>query len=263
MIAHRLTHTPGVREVTANPVTARILVVFDPSKLVLSQLEQLVGEAMLTPLESNGLAHRNGHADASHHTHGEGGLGGFIFRLIAGGLALGGMLIHKFFWLPIGLPPGLTFALGAGVTIVAGYPFFRGGLRSLSRFSAGDTDTLITVATIASIALRESVTALIVLWLLNLGDLLQAVVLRRTRRAIHELLSVGDRRHGSSCRRAPRSVCRSRRSEQVTWWRSTRVRRFRSTVRLKLVKRPSTRHPSPANRCPCSAIPATASLPGR
>lgn len=36
-------------------------------------------------------------------------------------------------------------------------------------------------------------TALIVLWLLNLGDLLQALVLRRTRRAIRDLLSVGDR----------------------------------------------------------------------
>jgi cation-transporting P-type ATPase C len=103
------------------------------------------------------------------------------------------MLVHKFFWVPFVIPPGLTFALGAGMTIIAGYPFFRGGVRSLSRLSAADTDTLITVATIASIALRESVTALIVLWLLNLGDLLQAVVLRRTRRAIRELLSVGDR----------------------------------------------------------------------
>src|SRR5205823_12638386 len=123
-------------------------------KLARTQLEQMIGEALLAPLRSNGLAQRTVHL----HTHGESGVGGFIFRLIAGGVALGGMLIHKLFWLPLGIPSGLTFALGVGMTIIAGYPFFRGGIRSLSRFSAGDTDTLITVATIASIALRESVT---------------------------------------------------------------------------------------------------------
>jgi hypothetical protein len=94
----------------------------------------LIDDTMLTQLESNGPEHRNGHAHVSRHTHGEGGLGGFTFRPIAGGLALGGMLNHKFFWLPIGMPHSLVFVLGAGVQIVAGYPFFRGGLRSLTRF---------------------------------------------------------------------------------------------------------------------------------
>jgi cation-transporting P-type ATPase C len=189
-VAERLVHARGVTEVAANAVTGRVLVVFEPGVVDALRLESLIGEALLSPLEPNGLAH------GSHYAHdhaSEGGLGGYVFRLFAGGLALGAMLIHKLLWLPIGLPPGLGFAVGAAVTIIAGYPFFRGGVRSLSRLSAGDTDTLITVATIASIILRESVTALIVLWLLNLGDLLQAIVLRRTRRAIRELLSVGDR----------------------------------------------------------------------
>jgi cation-transporting P-type ATPase C len=193
MVARRLVNTHGVREAIANPSTGRVLVLFDPAKLAVSALEQVIGEALVAPLRANGMVPKSDDAHHLHHTQHEGGLGGFVFRLVVGGLALGGMLIHKLFWLPLGIPPGLTFALGAGMTIIAGYPFFRGGLRSLSRFSAADTDTLITVATVASIALRESVTALIVLWLLNLGDFLQAVVLRRTRRAIRELLSVGDR----------------------------------------------------------------------
>jgi cation-transporting P-type ATPase C len=152
-------------------------------------LERLIAEALLAPLARNGHVHSLKHRD----DHADGSLGGYILRLVAGGLALGAMLIHKLFFLPLGFPPGLAFGAGVVVTLVAGYPFFRGGIRSLSRFSAADTDTLITVATIASILLRESVTALIVLWLLNLGDLLQAIVLRRTRRAIRDLLSVGDR----------------------------------------------------------------------
>ena len=44
----------------------------------------------------------------------------------------------------------------------------------------------------SSIALSENVTALIVIWLLNLGEYLEEVTLRRTRAAIRELLSAAD-----------------------------------------------------------------------
>jgi cation-transporting P-type ATPase C len=189
-LVKRLDAVHGVREIRANPVTGRVLALFDESQINTSRLKQLIAQALLAPLETNG---HTSSIEPRHDHSTEGGLGGYIVRLVTGGLALGAMLIHKLFFLPLGFPPGLAFGVGVVVTIVAGYPFFRGGIRSLSRFSASDTDSLITVATIASIVLRESVTALVVLWLLNLGDLLQAIVLRRTRRAIHDLLSVGDR----------------------------------------------------------------------
>jgi cation-transporting P-type ATPase C len=51
-----------------------------------------------------------------------------------------------------------------------------------------DTDTLVAIATLVSIIMRESIIALVVLFLLNLGEMLQALVLRRTRRAIRALL---------------------------------------------------------------------------
>src|ERR1700731_4779157 len=45
-----------------------------------------------------------------------------------------------------------------------------------------------TGATVASLVLRENVVALTVLWLLNIGEYLQDLTLRRTRRAISDLL---------------------------------------------------------------------------
>ncbi len=54
------------------------------------------------------------------------------------------------------------------------------------------TGTLIGAATLSSIALSENVTALIVIWLLNLGEYLEEVTLRRTRAAIRELLATDD-----------------------------------------------------------------------
>ncbi|OBK36959.1 copper-translocating P-type ATPase [Mycobacterium sp. 1245111.1] len=77
--------------------------------------------------------------------------------------------------------------VATGATVFMGYPFFRGALRSLRSGRAG-TDTLVTVATVASMVLRENVVALTVLWLLNIGEYLQELTLRRTRRAIADLL---------------------------------------------------------------------------
>ena len=63
-------------------------------------------------------------------------------------------------------------------------PISREGLRSLAGGAALDTDALVATATIASLLLRENATALVVLWLLNLGELLQSLTLRRVHRAI-------------------------------------------------------------------------------
>lgn len=77
--------------------------------------------------------------------------------------------------------------VATGVTIFSGYPFLRGAVRALRGGRAG-TDALVSAATIASLLLRENVVALTVLWLLNIGEFLQDLTLRRTRRAISDLL---------------------------------------------------------------------------
>ncbi|MGA8330598.1 MAG: manganese-exporting P-type ATPase CtpC, partial [Mycobacterium sp.] len=61
-------------------------------------------------------------------------------------------------------------------------------LRSLRGGRSVGTDALVSAATIASLVLRENVVALTVLWLLNIGEYLQDLTLRRTRRAISDLL---------------------------------------------------------------------------
>ena len=64
-----------------------------------------------------------------------------------------------------------------------------GAVSALFGRRPGGTDALVSVATIASLVLRENVVALTVLWLLNIGEYLQDLTLRRSRRAISELLS--------------------------------------------------------------------------
>jgi manganese/zinc-transporting P-type ATPase C len=110
-----------------------------------------------------------------------------VLRLVIGGtaLALLGLRRYAFNRAPLLGPTGQLVATGA--TVFMGYPFLRGALRSLRSGRAG-TDALVTAATVASLVLRENVVALTVLWLLNIGEYLQDLTLRRTRRAISDLL---------------------------------------------------------------------------
>ena len=110
-----------------------------------------------------------------------------VLRMVIGGAALALLGVRRYVFArpPLLGPSGRTVA--TGVTIFTGYPFLRGALRSLRSGKAG-TDALVSAATVASLILRENVVALTVLWLLNIGEYLQDLTLRRTRRAISELL---------------------------------------------------------------------------
>jgi manganese/zinc-transporting P-type ATPase C len=77
-------------------------------------------------------------------------------------------------------------------TAITGYDFLRALWRTITGQSKITTGTLAGAATLSSVALGENNTALIVLWLLNLGEYLEILTLRRTRRAISDLLSTGD-----------------------------------------------------------------------
>jgi manganese/zinc-transporting P-type ATPase C len=110
-----------------------------------------------------------------------------VLRMVIGGVALGLLGVRRYVF---ARPPLLGTSgrvVATGVTIFTGYPFLRGALRSLRSGKAG-TDALVSAATVASLILRENVVALTVLWLLNIGEYLQDLTLRRTRRAISELL---------------------------------------------------------------------------
>ncbi len=110
-----------------------------------------------------------------------------VLRMVVGGAALALLGVRRYVF---ARPPllGATGRVAAtGVTIFTGYPFLRGALRSIRGGRAG-TDALVSAATVASLVLRENVVALTVLWLLNIGEYLQDLTLRRTRRAISELL---------------------------------------------------------------------------
>jgi cation-transporting P-type ATPase C len=111
-----------------------------------------------------------------------------VLRMAIGGLALALLGIRRYVFARPRLLGPTSRLVATGATIATGYPFLQGALRTLGGNRTAGTDVLVSAATLASLVLRENVVALTVLWLLNIGEYLQDLTLRRTRRAIANLL---------------------------------------------------------------------------
>lgn len=167
----------GVRAVHAYPLTGSVVVWYSPTRCDRVALQAAIGEARAVAAEL--IPSRTPRSADVRNTE--------VLRIVIGGLALFLLGVRRY---GLRRPPLLGAngqMVATGATIFMGYPFFRGALRSLRDGRAG-TDTLVTAATVASMVLRENVVALTVLWLLNIGEYLQDLTLRRTRRAISDLL---------------------------------------------------------------------------
>lgn len=167
----------GVRAVHAYPRTGSVVVWYSPRRADRATLLAAIGSAAHVAAEL--IPARAPHSSEIRNTD--------VLRMVIGGAALALLGVRRYVFArpPLLGPNGRVLA--TGVTIFTGYPFLRGALRSLRSGRAG-TDALVSAATVASLILRENVVALTVLWLLNIGEYLQDLTLRRTRRAISELL---------------------------------------------------------------------------
>ncbi len=168
----------GVRTVHAYPRTGSVVVWYSPTRCDTTEVLAAIDDALLTE-RTLVPARTPRSADIRN---------GDILRIALGGAALTLLGFRRYALRrpPLLGPTSRTFA--TGVTIVTGYPFLRGAVRALRGGKAAGTDLLVSAATVASLALRENVVALTVLWLLNIGEYLQDLTLRRTRRAIANLL---------------------------------------------------------------------------
>ncbi|MCV7077846.1 manganese-exporting P-type ATPase CtpC [Mycobacterium szulgai] len=167
----------GVRAVHAYPRTGSVVVWYSPKRCDRSEVLQAIGSAAHVAAEL--IPARAPHSSEIRNTD--------VLRMVIGGAALALLGVRRYVFArpPLLGPSGRLVA--TGVTIFTGYPFLRGALRSVGSGKLG-TDALVSAATVASLILRENVVALTVLWLLNIGEYLQDLTLRRTRRAISELL---------------------------------------------------------------------------
>jgi cation-transporting P-type ATPase C len=168
---------PGVRAVHAYPHTGSVVVWYSPKRC--DRTEVLAAITSAEHVAAELIPARTPRSSDIRNTE--------VLRMVIGGAALALLGVRRY---AFSRPPLLSASgqlVATGATVFMGYPFLRGALRGLRSGRAG-TDALVTAATVASLVLRENVVALTVLWLLNIGEYLQDLTLRRTRRAISDLL---------------------------------------------------------------------------
>ena len=196
----------GVRAVHAYPRTASVVIWYSPSRCDTTVALQAITDAQHVSAELVSTRTPRS-ADVRNAD---------VVRMALGGVALFLLGLRRYaFGRPAVLGP-TTRLLATGVTIATGYPFLRGALSSLRGGRSAGTDLLVSAATVASLILRENVVALTVLWLLNIGEYLQDLTLRRTRRAIANLLNGNRTPRGYGWPTAARSRLPSTRSGWAT-----------------------------------------------
>jgi cation-transporting P-type ATPase C len=180
-----LRREPRLLCVRVNSLTGRILIQWDPSHSI--QIKPLVREALAGgPVSKSICEQLRGKPDSKARN--------LIHKLALGFFKLSLILFSRLIWGTISAGPlaAPIQVLSLSGIVITGYDFLGAFYRALVGRSGITTGTLIGAATLSSMALRENVTALIVLWLLNLGEYLETVTLQRTRAAIRSLLSVED-----------------------------------------------------------------------
>lgn len=180
-ILESIRRLPGVGQVRVSPATGTVVVWLHPEAVNRHKLESAIRIKVLKPKRRE-LQDQNKKS-------GEPSLKGIGLQVALTGVVVLWLLVRR---LVRGVPPKnqRLINLGSVTTIVAGYPILRTGLAPLMRGKKANVDTLISVATFASLLLKESLAGLVVVWLINLGNLLELWTLRRTRRALEEILKV-------------------------------------------------------------------------
>jgi len=180
-----LSRDERVKSTSIRTITGSIVLYFDPQEVAYQQVLDVLREA-LSELGPPGLyradsAAQAGMSDARME---------FTDSLISGlvkVLALSAFTIYhlaRAFVFKSPLSPGL---LAAG-TILGGLPLFRRALSDAARGKVLSVNTFLSAAALLAIAMRESAAALEVLWIQEVGRLLEDYIRDRSYRAIREVV---------------------------------------------------------------------------
>ncbi len=184
----------GIREVTANPLTGRILVLYEAAVIGLPDIRAKVAKVVSTyqtleevRREATALRQIAAAAPEPEPEPGETSRAG-LYALTTGGV-LAAIFAKR---LVVGRSTLASsphvFNLVALTTIISGYPLFRSGVKSLIRHKRVNHDLVIFIASLLMLAMRESITGLSILWIVHLANFFQFVMQARSRGQIEKML---------------------------------------------------------------------------
>ncbi|GAB6158163.1 cation-translocating P-type ATPase [Desulfotomaculum varum] len=194
-----LNSLPATVMAEISPVSGSALIYYRANKLTLSKLHKLIGSFLNQQAGQNSQAAAAVDQSSSYQVNrkekqnfqepAELPIPLQIAQVVVGGLVLLGLTVKHYLRKTPANHGGKLLNLCSVTTLLAGYPILHSGINSLLKEKRLNNDLLISAATLVALGMGEGLTALVVVWLVNLSELLQAVTLDRSRRAIGELLS--------------------------------------------------------------------------
>ncbi len=186
VLALWLTMQAKIREAAANPVTGSVIVYYDGRDTSPPDLFPLVEQGVRdlprllaeTPMWSTQPV-------AEIRAEETGGLAWGMAKVAGITGFLGLNLLKSFIW-------GNTFSpvVITGAAIVASLPLWRQALADVGKYRFVGLNPLLTMASVLAITTGEAMTALEVVWILEIGQLLEEYVADRSRRAVKAILQV-------------------------------------------------------------------------
>lgn len=190
-LERHLALTPHVRSTSVRPITGSVIIHYDAHAVDAPQLVSRLQMAMAV-LESGVFS-----APLSVvHTGlplAQAGLAGSLRRGIISVLALSAFTLF-YLWKRFVLKAPLTASWLTAATLLGGTNLFYRALSDLRRRKFLSANTFLSAATLLAIATGEAVAALEVIWIQELGQLLEDYIQDRSRRTIRELFLIAPNR---------------------------------------------------------------------
>jgi len=193
-IRQRLEDLSPIGRAQVNFLTQNVLLHYDHTQVSVEDLleltELVIGSYSLTAYKAE-RAEQN-RPTVNERRLQEGSLSEMLVRIGVTTATLG----FYFFRKPVGHGPaslaGRFLTVPSLTASSLAIPIFRSGLHSLATTFRPNADTLSATAIVASIATGRGLSALTIIWLADIAELLTAYTMERTRRAIRQMLSVGE-----------------------------------------------------------------------
>lgn len=192
-LKERLSNVEGIREVTANPLTGRILVLFNYKVIDFSQIKAEINKIVnqyrkMMEFYAQEVFVNQTAATSTAVPVVQGNSNPWLYTLTTGGI-LAAITVKR---IMVGRSPLASsqhvFNLAAMTTIVSGYPLFRSGVRGLIRHKRINHDLIIFMASVVLLAMRESLTGLSILWIVHLTNLFQFMAQSKSHARINQII---------------------------------------------------------------------------
>lgn len=199
-LVDRLQTVIGVRSVATSPLTGRALIYFNQSQLTFPQIKQEIDQAYQSfqqvqlPVKNLEYFQEKKTVTLQEVTQKSNYIEAVsprvqVFNTVVTGGILAGIAIKRLIRGRSTLSSSQQiFNLAAITTIVSGYPILRRGIAHLVETKKINHDLLISIATLILLAMRESITGLSILWLIQLSGLFNYIMQVRARKSIERML---------------------------------------------------------------------------